>query len=140
MNIETSEQAKFSNVTIKVAAPNGNMFVCIMEDCKQQPIGIQIFYGKAGSAVSAWAAALSRTCSLVLDHGGDINNLIAELSEIKTDRAQRHVNGVVITSDVEAVCYALMQYRREKSEREHGDIYSQYRAPRLGRRGGAKEK
>lgn len=134
MKIETSEQSKFLSVTIKVGAPHGNMFVCIMEDAKQQPVGVQIFYGKAGTETSCWAAALSRTCSLVLDRGGSINDLIAELSEIRSDRARHQGNGVVITSDIEALNYALMQYRREKSERDHGNIYSQYRSPRLGRR------
>lgn len=110
--IESGPTNQFHGTTYCVDTPDGLMFVIIMEDAQYKPCGINIHIGKAGTAVSAWANAVARVCSLALDHGASIPELISELSQNNTDKSRRS-GEVYIRSGVAGLSYALLQYHRE---------------------------
>lgn len=127
--IESGPIDQFNGVTYRVDTPDGLMFVIIMEDAQYKPCGINIHIGKSGTAVSAWANAVARVCSLALDHGTSIPELISELSGNNTDKNRRS-GEIYIRSGVAGLAYALIQYLREGV---HGP-----KRTRLANRGGSK--
>lgn len=130
--IDTMEQACFPGWSYKVDTPDGTAYVIIMEDDSGKPIGVSINIGKAGSGVAAWAQATSRVCSLALDHGATITDLINELSSHTTDRLRVVGNGIKIRSGIEGVAYALMQYSAMKHQEEIRRLALDIRPRRLG--------
>ncbi len=114
--IDTLTQAKFDTEIIRVKTPDGSLFVMILEDSNGRPIGIHLSIGKGGSSVLAWSDAVARVCSLVLDRGGTIGEIIDELSSITTDRTVNS-NGVPIRSGVEGLAFALRQYQQSKRDK-----------------------
>lgn len=134
MNIESSTQARFNSISIRVETTAGTLFVMIMEDIQGEPCGIQLNIGKAGGELSAVAHGLARVCSLVLDKGGKVSELIQELSNNTTDKQVRTKDGTIIRSVLEGVTWALVEYNRERYKTKlsliaGGDIF-----PRLGSR------
>lgn len=112
--IDTMEQSKFNNVTYQIDTADGSMFVSIVETDAREPLAIHISIGKAGAAIASWANALSNTLTLALDRGAGINDLIAELSSITSDRVRTLEKGEAVRSAPEAVCVVLMRYRKYK--------------------------
>jgi acyl-CoA hydrolase len=134
MKIETMADDKLDAVTIQVPSPDGTMFVTITEDKSGKPIAVFIHIGKAGAPIAAWSNALARMLTLALDHGATINDVLVELSNQTSDRIRITNNGESIRSGVEAVCSALMQYKRSKFDEVRatlGDLEA-HRGPRLG--------
>lgn len=103
-----------NTISIRVPTPDGTMFVHVIEDEKAMPIEILITIGKAGASVAAWAAAMSRTCTLLLEQGLSINDLIAEFSSLTTDRVSIMKDGSNIRSGPEGIAVALTKYRTGK--------------------------
>lgn len=136
MLIESVAQDKFDGITIQVPTPDGTMFVTILEDTTGRPMGIQIHIGKAGAPIAAWSHALARICSLALDKGADINDLVAELSSQTSDKTRMSTRGEVVRSGVEGLWTALMQYKRDKFDataKTLGDVDARGRGSKLGR-------
>lgn len=114
--IDVAEQTHFNGLTIQVETPEGRMFVMIIEDNDGKPIAIDLKVGKAGAPLQAWAIAFARIMTISLDHGVTLEELITELSQQKSDRSKVGAHGVTISSGPDGVCYALMQYRKDKFE------------------------
>lgn len=105
----------FSSETVRVTTPDGTMFVNIMEDSKGNPVQIQLNVGKAGNSVAAWAFAMATLCTMLLSSGKySINDLIAHLSGITTNKHLRHMDGVRCSSGPEGLVIALLKYRDGK--------------------------
>jgi len=105
---------KFDSVTIAVGSPNGKIYVTVLDDDDGRPIEVLIHAGKTGGPVHAWAASLARSITTSLGHGASINDIIEDLSLQTSDAYHRSADGTVIRSGAEAVCVALMQYRKAK--------------------------
>jgi len=133
MKIETMEDTKLDAITFQVPSPDGTMFVTVTEDKSGKPIAVFIHIGKAGAPIAAWSNALARMLTLALDHGATINDVLVELSNQTTDKIRMTSNGESIRSSVEAICSALMQYKRAKFDGIRatlGDMEA-HRGPRL---------
>lgn len=129
MKIESGTQVRFDSVTIEVSTTAGSLFVHIMSDMEGNPCGIQLNIGKNGGELYAMSQGLARICSLAMDHGATITELLAELSNHSTDKIVRKPNGVQIDSVLGGLCYALMEYQRDRYE---GTIRLLDTSPRLG--------
>lgn len=140
MNIDVSEKSTFNNLTIMIDTPEGRMFVSIIED-EGKPIAIDIKLGKAGLALTAWAHTFARIMTLALEHGATIQEFIQELSSQRAERSRTDLKGIEVTSGPEGVCYALMQYSRDRFEttrkllgiEDDDDAERQGRGPRMAR-------
>jgi hypothetical protein len=134
MKIETMEETKLDAITFQVPSPDGTMFVTVTEDRAGKPIAVFIHIGKAGAPIAAWSNALARMISLALDHGATINDIMVELSNQTSDKIRMTTQGESIRSSIEAVCHALMQYKRAKFDEVRGTLgdMEAHRGPRLG--------
>ena len=103
-------------VTIKVAAPEGKVYITINEH-EGKAVEVKVTIGKGGTMLAAWADALARVITLGLHSDLDIHSMLAEISGITSDRARRDLKGVTIRSGPEAVAYAIMAYLRDKNAR-----------------------
>lgn len=113
--VALNEQQVYATTTTKVRTPDGTMFVIVLDDDSGKPVGIHINIGKAGSSLSAWANATAALVTKMLDHGIGLNEVIAELSELTTDKTVLSGDGnVPVRSGPDGLCYALMVYRKEK--------------------------
>lgn len=113
-NMNAVAQTRFDSVTIQARAPEGKMFVTIMENEAGQPIQVAISMGKSGAALSAWAHSMSALISdSLVNNETTINKLIASLSQHTSDRFVMD-GDIRLRSGPEALCYALMQYRKIK--------------------------
>jgi hypothetical protein len=116
-------QEVFNTLTNKVRTPDGTMFVIVLEDKEGKPCGIHINIGKAGSSLSAWANATAALVTRMLGSGIGLNDIIKELSEMTSDKTVLTGDtNVPIRSGPDGLCYALMQYRKEKF-REHAAAF-----------------
>lgn len=130
MKIETGDQFKFTSSSIKVPTTAGTMFVAIMEDPAGDPIGIQLNIGKAGGELSALAHGLARVCTLSLDKGAALTDLIQELSNHTTDKSVMSSNGTPVRSVVDGLVWALIEYNRGRYAERIARVGGAY--PRLG--------
>lgn len=119
---EKLDQHIFQMISIRVEAPEGTIFVTIIEDDNGKPIAIDLSLGKAGTSVRTWTQSLARIMTVGLEHGATIDNFIEELSGQRTDRSRRSGDGIDITSGPEAICYALMKYKREKYQARRNEL------------------
>ncbi len=78
-----------------------------------EPPEVQIFIGKAGSTVSAWAYALAQMTTYALRHS-TLDEVILLLSNISSDRATFIKSGVECRSTAEALSFALSEFKRAK--------------------------
>lgn len=116
MKIETLEQAQFESVSYKVDTIHGSMFVVIME-YQNQPIGIQVNIGKCGNDISAWAHAMGRVCSIALEHGATMYDLMFELTNNSTDK-----DTIRTRSGVNGIAFAISSYIRDRHNGGREDI------------------
>ncbi|MBA2706047.1 MAG: hypothetical protein H0U60_19590 [Blastocatellia bacterium] len=128
----------YESTTYRVQSPDGTMFVIIADDESGKPIHIQINIGKSGAAVGAWSHGLARLMTIMLTNGFGINDLIRELSETTTSKLVTTSDGMIpIRSGIDAVCVALMMYRKDKfrgllETLNGGEPEEEYRGPTLG--------
>lgn len=102
------------SVTIKVATPDGTMFVNIVDTEDGRPTRVIITIGKAGSALMAWADSISRLATRLFKNGSSVNEVIQELTGIRADRLS--LSGETeITSGPEGLAKALLIYQEYKS-------------------------
>jgi hypothetical protein len=102
------------SVTIKVATPDGKMFVIIVDDENGNPTRVIIAIGKAGSTLMAWAESISRLATRLFKNGSTVHEVVKELTGIRADRLTLH-NGTEITSGPEGLAKALLIYQEWKS-------------------------
>lgn len=115
VSADVADRRSAVTVSIKVPSPDGTMFVHIMEDETGTPRQILVHIGKAGLSVAAWADAISRTCSMLLQSGlVGVNDLINEFSSITTDKVRLTSDGEAVHSGPEAIARALIIYRKGK--------------------------
>lgn len=114
MTTSDPQQSVFNSLTFSVIAPEGKMFVTILEDSKGSPCAIQIHMGKSGAAINAWANSYANILTSALKSGVALSDLITLVSESTSDRAVKTKDGVVIKSGPQALMYVLLQYRRTK--------------------------
>lgn len=128
------DDTALNSVSIRVPTPDGTLFVNIMEDDTGKPVGMLIHIGKTGASVMAWAEGMARACTMAMQRGAGINDLISEFSSITTDRITMLQEGSVVRSGPEGVAVALMKYRREKFKelKETLGVRDDNERPRIG--------
>lgn len=104
----------FRSISIRVPTPDGTMYVNILEDDSYRACKVLISIGKAGASVSAWADAVGRLISKLLELGAGINFIIDELSALNTDRVAIDSTGEEVRSGPDGLALALMKYRTGK--------------------------
>src|SRR3990167_4090680 len=107
--------------TIKVKTPDGTLFVTIIEE-NETPRQIIMIIGKAGTRIQAWADALGRMITLLLQSNTDIYAILQEISGITTANRATHISGVNIRSGPEGLAYAIMVYIKERNRGRHERI------------------
>lgn len=106
------EPTVLPSYTAKVITPDGTMFVNISER-DSKPYRVDATIGKAGSAVNAWAQALSLSVTLALQNGISLYDIIEGLSNNATDRIS-YSNGRVIRSGPDGLVNGLSIYVASK--------------------------
>jgi hypothetical protein len=103
----------FSGYSIHVLSPDGPVYVHCTEDHTGRLNHVIINIGKAGSPLHAWADSLSRMITAALPHK-DLQDILAELSNITSIKAIRTDRGIYVKSGPDAVYYALVLYMQTK--------------------------
>lgn len=108
--------------SVKVRSPNGTMFIVIGEE-NNKPVHVQVFIGKAGSNLVAYATTIALLCTKLLEVGISLESIIELISNTTSDKSVFHGN-IPIRSDVDAIVYAFGRYRKQKynernPKREH---------------------
>jgi hypothetical protein len=117
------------SITVKVKTPDGTMFVNISER-NHVPYRIDITIGKAGSAIQAWAAAMSAMLTLAVKAGLNLHILIEELSNISSDKTTNDlINGRIIRSGPDGIVQALTIYMHDAVGAPSGKITRRRRGP-----------
>lgn len=106
----TADQTKYDSITFHVDSPEGTVNVVIAEQSPGKIGFIHIFVGKSGSAVRSLTDALARMVTFALENKA-LTDVIAELSNITTDKARYTKGGVTVRSIPEALYVALLRYR-----------------------------
>ena len=100
-------------LNFRIRTPDGTATINIAHDpddmVKIEHVEINI--GKAGSSVAAWSNAFAKMVILALQNGVPLDIVIAQLSDIATDRVVVR-DGITCRSGPEALAIALRSYRR----------------------------
>lgn len=112
---------RYPSYTIRTKTPAGTMFVTIMEE-NHKPTKIFIHIGKAGSELSAWAESVARLIDLYLGQGGDIFNVILELSNQSSNRFVLDGDNMSkqVHSGPDGLAFSIMKYLNEKKNETDG--------------------
>jgi hypothetical protein len=100
----------FESEVIRAKTPDGTLYLLVLEKDKKVE-GFKISIGKAGAPVAAWASALAEVMTLALQKGATIEDLMATLSGITSDRVARSATSTC-RSGPEGVWQALIKYRQ----------------------------
>lgn len=98
--------------SVAIETPDGNMWVTVAER-DGKPVQILINIGKCGSYTMAWADAVARLATRMLEYM-TVHQIIEELSGITTSKLVRNIRGEVCRSGPEGVAQGLLAYRKEK--------------------------
>ena len=110
----------WDNITYHLTTPDGKATVSIAEDKQGEIVHISFTIGKAGSSTNAYCYALAEvTTELIRTQG--LSHVLSLLSGISSDRIVRFSNGIVCRSGVEALYYALQDWRNSKRPAKIGD-------------------
>lgn len=116
MTTMTMKKSEFDSYAIKVKSVSGSLILVVNED-EGRPHSIQIYIGKTGSNLFAFSSALAELISFLLQQGYEILDIISLLSNTTSDKLV--YNGdIPVRSDVDAIAYALMKYKKEKARAE----------------------
>jgi hypothetical protein len=96
------------------------MFVNCIEDAGQinadnKLTRVELYIGKAGSNLAAWADSASSLVNLALESGVPLNSIIASLLGISSDKATR-IADIEIKSGPDSLAIGLLKYKRIKLE------------------------
>jgi|SRR6478735_8094885 len=103
----------FDAVSIRVKAPEGDMIVIFSED-DNKPVRVEIFIGKAGNTLRAWATSFAEIISLALQNGADLDELCNVLYGQVSDKNVMDTSGLVVSSGPEAFALAILKYKAYK--------------------------
>ena len=104
---------KASNAyAINVPAPSGSLTVVISEE-SNKPDMIQLYLGKTGSNVFAYLTTISSLITTLFRLNINIDEIISLLSNTTADKLVYKGN-IPIRSDIDAIVYAMLVYKREK--------------------------
>ena len=103
-----------NTISIRVPTPDGTAFVHVIEGENGKPVHIIVNIGKAGVSVAAWAEAVARLCTMLLNKGVSLNELIDELSAITSEKVKIMSDNSRIRSGPEGIAVALIKYRHGK--------------------------
>lgn len=108
-----SKPEVMASSTIRVHTPDGTAYIAVMEH-EGRPCRVDISIGKAGSNLMAWAHATARLCTLALEKGVTLNELVNELAGV-TSGGQHQLDGdVSVRSGPEAFAVAFIKYLEAK--------------------------
>lgn len=105
---------KWPSMTIRVDTPNGHLHLTIIEGPDGRPIKFSSAFGKAGTAVAAWARATDQLINLLLESGIGINEIIDRLSGIMEEKPKRTPSGIYVKSGPDGIAVAFAEYKHEK--------------------------
>lgn len=117
---------------IRIATPDGTMFVTVIEDANGDPTDLQIFIGKTGTQIRAWTDAVQGIASLALRNGAHITDIITALSLVTTSKTVMHRGIIPVRSGPEGVVVALKAYLSSKVEAVVGSRLPYINNDRLG--------
>lgn len=100
-------------ICIALPSPDGSMSVIFSEE-KGKVIQIQIFIGKAGSTLRAWATSFAEVMTLGLQRGVTVDDFYNVLVEQTSDKNVMLKPGYYIHSGPEAVAVAILKYKAFK--------------------------
>lgn len=101
-----------ANWSFRWKTPDGACTIFVSDESTPH---IQIFIGKAGSTISAWAWALAEMTNFALS-SQTLEAVIEKLSDISSDRSV-FSNNVHCRSTAEALAFSLIEYKRAKHVR-----------------------
>lgn len=131
-----NNEVVYNSKVIGKRTPDGTLFVIINEDRKTgKPVMIQMNIGKAGSSLSAWTYAMSAVCTLALEKGATIEELITLISNTNSDKLVMDATQP-IRSGPAGLAQALIVYnhdRFEELEKEFASRHIPKRAQLFGR-------
>lgn len=118
MVAQTNELA--SSVNIRIATPDGVMYVTVTEDGNHNPVQVNVSAGKCGHSFSAWAVSMCEVISYMLSKTKTpIATVIHLLSEHNSDREVNH-GSLRVKSGVQGIKLALIQYLQYKKQNSDG--------------------
>lgn len=103
-----------NSYVITVPSPDGEMFVNCIED-KGKLFRVEVYIGKAGSALAAWANSASSLVNLALENDVDISSIICNLLGISSDKSTK-IGNIEIKSGPDSLAVGLVKYKRLKLE------------------------
>ena len=103
--------------TIEVNTPDGVLYYTICESEENIPIKVISTFGKAGSALAAWAQAVDILVNMLLEKKTPISEIIDNLSNITNSRTIKTNVGVRVGSGPEGIVIAFLEYKRQKHKR-----------------------
>ena len=103
----------WDNITYRLTTPDGKAIISIAEDKNGDIIHISFAIGKAGSSTNAYCYALAQVTTELIK-STSLTNALSLLSGISSDRIVRFQNGITCRSGVEALYYALQDWRNSK--------------------------
>lgn len=104
---------KFNNWTFREETPDGIAFITIVEEKPGTIFKIFMHIGKGSSSINSWCKAVAELCTLYLNQGGTVSDLIEVLFDIISSSAGRLRVGPdepINRSGAEAMASALRQY------------------------------
>ena len=104
---------RFDGAVIRVATPDGTLFLIVDEDTSGKPVDIRMEIGKAGTAIRAWSEAAGKLLTLAINKGVTLEEVITEISNITSDRLVYH-GRVPIRSGPDGLAYGLVRYKGHK--------------------------
>lgn len=114
----------FSSWTFKEDTPDGTAYITIIEEVPGVILQINMSIGKAGSSLNSWCTAVAKLCTIFLNQGGTISDLIDVLFDIISSSSNRLRAGPdepINRSGAEAMASALRKYLQSLPQ----DIISQ---------------
>lgn len=105
----------YDAVSIHVKSPDGDMTVIFSEE-NGRPIRVEIFIGKSGHSLRAWAVSFSEIVSLGLQNGVDLDSFCNVLYGQTTDKITLDTSGLNVTSGPEAFALAILKYKKYKMD------------------------
>lgn len=100
-------------ISVTVPSPDGTMNVIFSEE-KGKVIQVQIFIGKAGSTLRAWATTFAELMTLGLNRGVTLDDYFGVLVDQTSDKNVMLKSGFFIRSGPEAVAVAILKHKSFK--------------------------
>lgn len=100
-------------IVINIPSPDGTMNVVFAEH-EGKPVKVEIYIGKAGTTLRAWATCFAELMSMGLQNGIDIDTYCNMLIGQTSGKAIFYKPGIEIKSGPEAVGMAILKYKHHR--------------------------